>query len=292
MGSLGFSKSKSSSSSEQRSFVDPAQQRFLEQARTGAAGLQQQQQGQIGPAAFGLAGQLGGQGQQFLQGIQGTQSALGNLGQAGFGQGQAGIDALSGIAGGTNQSLQALQAQALGQNPNLGTQIGQLGEDINTQLQRQLGGAGGLGAQAIGAGQALQGGRGQVAGGIANEAALQQFQRGATQLRSDDIGRQLQASQAALGAQQGAGGALGQLGLQQGLGQQGNELAGLLGQGQLGLGGLGQLQGQFNLGLSPFQAEFSPLQNLAGIVGGPTVLSEGSSKGKSSAFSVSGSVGA
>lgn len=291
MGSLGFSKSSSKSSSEQKSFVDPAQQQFLDAARSGALSLQQQQQGQIGGVAQGLADQLGGQGQQFLQGIQGTQAALGDLGQAGFGQGQGGIDALAGIAGGTNASLQALQAQATGQNPNLQQQIGGLGEDINTQLQRQLGGAGGLVSGANQAGQTLGGGRGQVAGGIANEAALTQFQRGATQLRSDDIGRQLQASQAALGAQGAAGGQLGQLGLQQGLGQQGNELAGLLGQGQLGLGGLGQLQGQFNLGLSPFEAEFSPLQNLAGIVGGPTVLNQGSSSGSSSAFGVSGGIG-
>lgn len=290
MASLGFSKSKSSSSSQQSSFVDPSQQGFLDALRADAQSLTAEQQQSIGQL-FGVSSGLQEQGQQFLQGIQGTQGALGNLGQAGFGQGQGGIDALSGIASGQNQSLQALQQQATGQNPNLGVQIGQLGEDINTQLQRQLGGAGGLGAQAIGAGQALQGGRGQVAGGIANEAALQQFQRGATQLRSDDIGRQLGAAQAALGAQGAAGGQLGQLGLQQGLGQQGNELAALLGQGQLGLGGLGQLQGQFNLGFSPFEAQFSPLQNLSGIIGAPTVLSEGSSQGTSSAFSVSGGVG-
>ncbi|MCK5089287.1 MAG: hypothetical protein KAQ88_04835, partial [Hyphomicrobiaceae bacterium] len=76
-----------------------------------------------------------------------------------------------------------------------------------------------------------------------------------------------------------------------GLQNQASQLQGLLGQGQLGLGGLGALQGQFNLGLSPFQAEFSPLQSLAGILGAPTVLSQGTSAGSSSAFSVQAGAG-
>jgi hypothetical protein len=75
-----------------------------------------------------------------------------------------------------------------------------------------------------------------------------------------------------------AGGLLGQLGL----GQQGQQLQGQLGAGQLGLGGLNALQGQFNLGLSPFQAQFQPLQNLAGIIGGPTVLGQGTSQSSAS----------
>ena len=68
---------------------------------------------------------------------------------------------------------------------------------------------------------------------------------------------------------------------------------GILGGGQLGLGGLGQLQGQFNLGLSPFQGQFQPLQNLAGIIGGPTVLSQGTSQstGQASSFGLGGGIG-
>ena len=285
-GSLSSSKSKSQSTQE--TFIDPSQGPFLQQLRQAAQGLQGQQQGQIGQL-FGQAEGLLGQGQQFLGGIGGTQQQLGQFGQASFGQGQAGIDALTGIAQGTNPAAQALQRQAQGQNPFLQQQITGLGEDINQQLQRQLGGAGGIGTEAGLAGQ-RGGGRQGVESGLAQEAALTQFQRGATGLRSQDIGRQLQAASGLLGFQGQAASQLGGLGQQQGLGNQASMLQGLLGQGQLGLGGLGALQGQFNLGFSPFQAEFSPLQSLAGIIGQPTVLSTGQSTGSGSSFGVSGGV--
>ena len=241
--SFGKSSSSQQATSQQRAFVDPAQESFLRNLRTQAQQLQGQQQGQVGDL-FGLAQGLQGQGQQFLQGIQGVQGQLGQ-------------------AQGPSQAQQALQQQAFGQNPVLGQQIGQLGEDINRQLQRQVGGAGGITAGAIGAGQGGLGGRAQVATGLASEAALNAFSRGATELRGQDIGRQLGAAQALGGLE---------------LGQQGQQLQGLLGAGQLGLGGLGALQGQFNLGLSPFQGQFQPLQNLAGIIGAPTVLSQGTAQ--------------
>lgn len=286
-GSLGFSKSKSASESQQSTFVDPSQAPFLNQLRQSALGVQQGQQGQIGQQLFGLGAELSDQGQQFLGSLGQTQNQLGQFGGAGFGQGQAGIDALTGIAGGTNPAAQALQRQATGQNPFLQTQIDQLGADITQQFQRGLTSIEG---QAVGAGQ-LGGGRQGVAQGLLGEAAGDQFARASTQLRNQDIGRQLQASSGLLGFQGQAGGQLAGLGQQQGLQNQASQLQGLLGQGQLGLGGLGALQGQFNLGLSPFQAEFSPLQSLAGILGAPTVLSQGTSAGSSSAFSVQAGAG-
>lgn len=284
MGSLGFSKSKSqqTSSSQQSSFVDEAQAPFLANLRETAQGLQQKQQQTIGnlfPQAQGLQQQ----GQDFLSSIFGN---IGQLGQGGQAGGLGGVQALQGIAGGQNASLQALQQQATGQSPVLGQQIEGLGEDINRQLQRQLGGGAGIAGQANQAGQ-LGGGRQGVESGLAQEAALTQFGRGATSLRAQDQQQRLGSAQAALGAQFGAGQALGGFSQgQQALNQQG-QFQGA----QAGLGGLGALQGQFNLGLSPFQAEFQPLQNLAGILGGPTVLSQGSSEGQgtSSAFSASGS---
>ena len=279
--SFGKSKSQQTSSGEAASFIDPAQVAFLRNLRQQGQQLQGQQQGQIGQL-FGLGQNLQGQGQNFLSGLQQQQQQLGQAPGQLPGQG-----ALQGIAGGqgASQAQQALQQQAFGQNPILGQQIGQLGEDINQQLQRQIGGAGGIASGAIGAGQGPLGGRAQVAQGIQGEAALNAFQRGATQLRGQDIGRQLGAAQALGGLeQQGvqqqlqAGGLLGQLGL----GQQGLQQQGQLGAGQLGLGGLGALQGQFNLGLSPFQAQFGPLQNLAGLIGAPTVLSESAQRAQGS----------
>ena len=286
-GSLGFSKSKSASESSQSTFVDAAQAPFLQQLRQSALGVQQGQQGQIGQQLFGLGENLSGQGQQFLGGLGQTQGQLGQFGQAGFGQGQGGIDALQGIAAGTNPAAQALQQQAQGQNPFLQQQINQLGGDITRQFERGLGG---IRSEAVGGGQ-LGGGRQGVAEGLLGESAQRQFAQASTQLRSQDIGRQLQASSGLLGFQGQAAGQLAGLGQQQGLGNQASQLQGLLGQGQLGLGGLEQLQGQFNLGFSPFQAQFSPLQSLAGIIGGPTVLSQGQSTGSASSFSLAGGVG-
>lgn len=299
MGSLGFSKSKSQSqsSSQQSSFVDPAQQGFLQDLRTQAQQLQGQQQQRIGDL-FGLGQGLGQQGQGFLGGLQGAQQQLGGVGgidqgaiQNILGGGQAGIESLTGIAQGTNPALQSLLAQSQGQNPQLQNQIGQLGQDISRDFLQQINP--GITGGAVQAGQ-LGSSRQGVAQGLAQQGAIDAFGRGATQLRSDDIGRQLQASQAVLGQQQGAAGQLG--GFQQGalqaqLGQGGLTQAGILGGGQLGLGGLGSLQGLFNLGLSPFQAEFSPLQNLAGIIGGPTVLSQGTSQGTGQSSSFSANVG-
>ena len=282
---VAFGSSKSQSTSQGQTFVDPQQSGFLQQLRQGAQGLQQGLQGPIS-GLFDVAGNLQQQGQEFLTGLPGVQAALQNIpglaqfGQAG-GQGfQQGLDQLGQQAQGQTPALQALQQQAFGQNPVLGQQIGQLGQDINRQFEQMLPG---ITSQAVGGGQ-LGGGRQGVAQGLLGQSAIDAFQRGATDLRGGDITRQLQAASQLAGFQGQAAGQLGQLGGQGFLG--GGQLgqAGQLGAGQLGLGGLGQLQGQFNLGLSPFAAQFGPLQQLAQIIGSPTVLSQQSSTGKSSGF--------
>ena len=282
-GSISSSKSKSQSTQE--SFVDPSQAPFLQALRQSGLNLSEQQLGSIG-SLFGLSEGLQGQGQQFLGGLQDTQGQLGQFGTAGFGQGQAGIDALTGIAQGTNPAAQALQAQAQGQNPFLQQQIDQLGGDLTRQFER---GIRATNVDAVGGGQ-LGGGRQGVAQGLLGESATRQFQQGSTALRNQDLNRQFAASSQLLQQQGAAGQALGGFGLQQGLGNQASALQGFLGQGQLGLGGLGSLQGQFNLGFSPFQAQFSPLQAFAQILGNPTVLSTGQSTGSGSSFGVSGGV--
>ena len=280
-GGLGFSKSKSQSSSEQNTFIDPAQQGFLNQLWSGATGLQQQMQPGIGQLQ-GLSEGLVGQGQGFLGGIGGTQQALGGMQGAGFGQGQAGIDALTGMAQGTSPAMQALSQQAFGQNPNLQSSIDMLGQDINRQMQRGFGQAG---TQAVGMGQ-LGGGRQGVMEGLIGEAGIDAFTRGATQMRSDDIGRQLSAAAQMGGLQGQAGGQLAGMGLQQGQGNQANMLQSVLGQGQLGLGGLEGMGNVMNMGMQGFQSQFMPMLNLAQILGGPTVLSQGSSQGTSSSMSM------
>lgn len=315
----GQSKAQSQQQSTAQSFVDPLTQQFRGQLFGAGSQLAGQQ---LGPGGISdVAGQLGGallgqglgglnQLNQFGQGAAGQQQGFGQAQQAGqnllgaqtqggLGQGLLGRQGL-----GLDPASQALQAQAFGQNPALQQQIGQLGTDITRQFQQGL--LPGIQSEAVGAGQ-LGGGRQGVAQGIGIQGALDAFQRGATDLRGQDIGRQLQAAQALGGLTGGAAQSLGglqqqgfgqQIGAQQaagqlGLGQQQQGLAGQLGAGQLELGGLESLQGLFNLGLSPFQAEFQPLQNLAGLLGisAPTVSqqqSTGSSKSSSFNFGITG----
>jgi hypothetical protein len=166
-------------------------------------------------------------------------------------------------------------------------QIDLFGGDLARQFQQLLPG---IESQAIGGGQ-LGGGRQGVAQGLLGQATQDAFGRGAADIRFQDLNRQFGAAGALQQGQTQAGGALGQLGGQQALGTAGLNQAGLMGAGQLGLGGLDSLQGLFNLGFSPFEAEFTPLQNLAQIIGGPTVLGQGTSFGQSSSFGLDTSGG-
>ena len=241
MGSKSRSRSSSQSSSQQTafSFVDPQQQPFLQNLRQQATNVQQGQQQARTDTAFDLGGQLLGAGGQGLSNVGAIQGQL---------QGD-----LAG-AGATQDAQAALRAQAFGENPELQNQINLLGQDIGQTFTQQI--LPGIQSEAIGFGQ-LGGGREGVAQGLGIQSALGEFQRGASTLRSEDINRQLAAA-----------GQLGQLGL----GQQA-QTAGQLGQaGQLNLQGIESLQGLFNLGLSPFDAEFGGLQQLAQIIGDPTIL--------------------
>ena len=241
------SRSTSSSSSSSRSFVDPQQQPFLQFLRQQAQGVQQGQQQARTDTAFDLGGQLLGAGGQGLSNVGAIQGQLqGNLG--GFGA--------------TADAQQALRQQAFGENPELQNQINLLGQDIGQTFSQQI--LPGIQSEAIGFGQ-LGGGREGVAQGLGIQSALGEFQRGASTLRSDDINRQLAAA-----------GQLGQLGL----GQQ-QQTAGQLGTaGQLNLQGIESLQSLFNLGLAPFDAEFGGLQQLAQIIGDPTILQEAQATGE------------
>ena len=243
MGSKSRSTSSSQSSSQQtsRSFVDPQQQPFLQNLRTQAQDVQQGQQQARTQSGFDLSGDLLGAGGQGLSNVGAIQGDLrGNL---------AG-------AGSTGSASEALRLQAFGENPELQNQINLLGQDIGRTFTQQL--LPGIQSEAIGAGQ-LGGGREGVAQGLGLQSALGEFQRGASTLRSEDINRQLQAATS-----------LGQLGL----GQQAQTAGQLESAGALNLGGIGALQGLFDLGQAGFDAEFGGLQQLAQILGDPTILNE------------------
>ena len=88
------------------------------------------------------------------------------------------------------------------------------------------------------------GSRQGVAAGMAGQDLARQFAQGATQMRSDAYNSGTQAAGIA---------------------------GGLAGQ---SLGNIGNL---YNLGMSPYSAAWSPLTNMANIMGAPTVLGQGGS---------------
>ena len=153
----------------------------------------------------------------------------------------------------SNPAFQNLQQRAQGGSPFLNQQIQGLGSDIGQFFQQQI--MPGIASQAGQAGQ-FGGSRQGIASGMAGQDALRQFSQGATNLRQADYGQGLQA-------------------------------AGMLG----GLSNdyLGQMGNIYNLGMSPFSAQWMPLQNMANIIGNPTVL--GSSQGSSKSYGWQGGGG-
>ena len=238
--------SAGSSAAFDRTFVDPAQTDFLQSVRGQAADVAGNTIGTVGELAGGIAE-----------------------------QGQSLIDRLSA------ENLNPATARLLDfrssisperlQPGNIEPVIAALGEDINRQLQRQLTGAGGIGSEFALAGS-LGGGRNQVEAGIAGEGAISAFAREAGQIRAADEARVSGANQAAdLQAQLANAGfdiqALTQAGVLSG------QTSALNQQGQLAAANL--LPQLFNLGLAPANFDQATLQFLSGIIGTPTVLSEG-----------------
>lgn len=268
MASLGGGRSTSQQSSAGSTFIDPSQQGFLDFIRNQGQGIAQQQLGAggIGDVAFQQSGQLGGAGQGFLGNLQ--QGAAGQLGGQQL-QNQAAQQAIQG-GGPGGDFLQGAIAQG---NPFLNQQVQALGQQIGQQFQEQV--LPGIRRNATSVG-GLGGGRQGVAEGIAGRGSQQAFANQAANLGFQNFGQQL-----------GAAGQLQQNALQ------GGQLAGQGVSQQLGsaTAGLGSLGGLFNLGLAPFGAQFQPLQQQAGLVGGPTVLSEQQSQGQSSAFNVNAGFG-
>ena len=246
------------------------------------------QTGPISDTANALSQNLLTSGQQFIQGLQGQASGLGQ----GVGDAIGGLLQFGQTGGGLPGTgfLQNAAASAqglLGPNPALGAQTAALQDAIQSNLaattgtiagQATLGGSTGGSRQALATGQEAQ----------------RQFGQGAANLFSQDFATRQQLAPQLVGQQIAAGNALNQAQLGQGQ----NQLQALLGAGNLGNAGqqgqvgaagvgLGALPGQFDLGIAPFGAEFSPLMALSQIIGRPTVLTESSntSSGSGSGFS-------
>lgn len=267
------SSNKSQSKQTGSSFVDPAQQPYLDSLRSGVtgafAGLPSQQPlfdqasrgaGILANTNFTDPASLYGPTRQSLAGFTGNNPYAAKLG--------ASADQLR-----------------RGESPGVDRVIGNLGEDINRTLQRMLGGAGGVDTASQLSGT-FGGGRNEVERGIATEGALNAFGTQAGQIRLNDY---QQRQQQALTADATAGGLYG-TGQQQNLGAIG--LGGQLNEGQLGAGvtqGLaqGNLQTQAGaLGFSPFNNSLTLWQQLANVIGNPTVLNKSRGKASGSGFEI------
>jgi len=271
-GGGGASKSQASNSS--KSFVDPAQAPYLEALRSGAMNsFQGMQPGFM--QEFGRAGA----GADLLSGIRFSNPS------AALAPATSGLQGFTGANPYASQLGEYAGRMAQGNSPGMEAVIGNLGEDINRQLSRMIGGPGGINTASELSGT-FGGGRNQVSQGIAQEGALNTFGTQAGQLRLQDYqarqGQALQALQSAGGMfGTGEGQRLGALGALGGL-----ESSGLGTELAQGLG-LGTLQsGASALGMSPFTNQMSLWQQLAGVLGGPTVLQSG--KGKSQSATMSG----
>jgi len=148
-------------STSSRSYVDKAQQPFLDFTRN---------------LGMGLTGNLTGLADAYAQ------QAGSNL----YGAGTAMLPQLT-----NNPFLQSLQQQAGGDPALVDRQIGQLGSDLGRAFQQQV--IPGIRRDAGGYG-ALGGSRQQVAQGIAGQGFADAFSRGATDIYAADRNRQLQAA--------------------------------------------------------------------------------------------------
>ena len=161
---LGFGKSSSSSSS----FIDPAQQPFLDFLRNTGQGLV----GQTMPGAQQFAQQQGGQL---------------------FGQG---LDFLGGLQ--NNPFIAQLFQQAQGSPDLVNQQVGQLQADLGRAFQQEVLPGIRRDATAVGA---LGGSRQGVAEGIAGQGFADAFSRGVTGIQTAAADRALQAGTAGAGIQ-------------------------------------------------------------------------------------------
>ena len=173
--------------------------------------------------------------QQFQSAQNLAQAQAGPISQQAFGSaqqlGQQGQDFLGGLGSQAGGQLDPF----IGQGPTQ-QQIGSLGDLLQRNLGQSLGQ---VNQQAVGSG-GFGGARQGLAQGQAIGDTQLAFGAGTAQILGQDVQRRQDA-------------ALGQAGIQ----------------GQTALGGLGSLQSLFNLGLSPFGAQFQPLQQAANVIGGP-----------------------
>ncbi len=144
-----------------------------------------------------------------------------------------------------------LEDRVSGQSPVLDEQIAALQQDTGRLFREEL--LPGITSEAVASGT-LGGGRQGVAQGLAASRVADAFAQGATALRAGDIANRDAAASTLAG----------------------NAISGA----QVGLGGL---SGLYGLAQGGFSADLAPYQALAGILGGPQVLTQADSESFQSA---------
>ncbi len=276
--------SRSRSDSSSSTFIDPAQRQYLDFLRSQAQGLAAAQMDTIGSAAGGLSAELGGIGRDAVGALTSGMGGAFGAARDAFGAFSPNVPMIAAPGAAPQANAQSISGDFIAPT------IEALGADINRQLARGIGGAGGIDTGFAGTGT-LGGGRNQIARGLAAEESLRTFGREAAGIRLADAQQrqQLEARQAIENARFAAQNQALSVGA-----QQANQNAALSGSGQelqaliasagtlapefagneAALAALPQLNA---LGLSPFAAQFAPLASFGSILGGPTVLSEGQS---------------
>jgi hypothetical protein len=210
-----------------------------------------------------------GEQSPFLQSLY--NQGAGILGQQ-QGAGQAAQGQVDQFMPGVQQGFQGMQG--IGQT---GGPIGQFADPNNSMVNQQIGNLGqqlgdffnnqlmpGIAGQAVDVG-GFGGARQGVAQGAAAGHVAQQFQQGSTDLMANAYGNAQNAAGQQTQAMLGANSALG-----------------------------GMAGDAFNLGMSPYNAAWGPLQQQAGLLGGPAMLSQsqqqsqgtGSTTGKKFEFGI------
>jgi hypothetical protein len=149
----------------------------------------------------------------------------------------------------TLNEVSPLQAR-LDETGTADEQIGALGEDLGRFLREDINPA--ITSQGVATGT-LGGGRQGVAQGRAADATIREFQRGATDIRTQDVARR-------------------------------DSLSAMLAEDRLGrtTTGLSSLASLYGIAEGGVTAGFAPYSSLSEILGGPTVLGESSAYGTSS----------
>lgn len=238
--SQAFDQSQSSASSygENQSFSDSLSRAFSQGTSSGRS----TQDVFLEDLFRSLYGQAGDATQGALDLVPELQGQAADL----FNAGGSFLQSLQG-----NQGMDYMADRLSGSNPLVQENINALGGDIGAFLRDEINPV--LTSNAVRAG-GLGGSRQGVAQGAAANAALQQFQRGATGIRTADLAQRDQLA-----------------------GQYGsltNQAAGT------GLGALGSLLG---IGQQSAMAGMAPLSALAQIMGGPTVLTQSANQSQQTA---------